>query len=932
MTLTRTFLGLEVPALAAAADCLINRFSQSSAADLRDLIVVVPGARAGRRLLEILVDRAEVKRLTLVPPQITTVGQLPELFYRAKKPFADELVQQLAWADALRKCDRATLAKVVTERPDDGDAERWLDLGRLLRTLHRELASDGLDFSDVVEHGRSLSGFAETDRWQALAEIQRVYLDTLDRLGLWDRQTARRFAIEHGECHSDRPIVLVAAVDLNQSMRQMLDQVADQVTALIYAPEEWSDRFDAHGCLLTEAWQDIGLNIRDDLLLEADTPADQGELVARCIAQMDGRFRAEEITVGLPDERIVPQLIRQLNQCKLPNRYGPGQPLRRTGIYRLLENLAAIARSSRYDEFAQLVRHPDIEVWLMRAGVQLGWLKELDDYYNKHLPGQIDGAWLGGDERCPRLRAVYEQIDRLTRELQGSPRPLDQWLPHIGHILLEIFGSRNFDLENEVDRQAWKACSVVKEVLGQLASIPPAIVPSVSGPDALQMVLDQTNVQRISPTATEGAIELVGWLELPLDDAPVLIVTSFNDGLVPSNVNADMFLPGGLRSTLGLDDNARRYARDAYAVATLLAPWRNTSFIVARRNRDEDPLAPSRLVFAAEPQTVAQRALRFFADGPQQPLRQPLAGGLVSSLVDSEFDIPLPQPLAEPLTRISVTSFRKYLACPYRFYLHQVLELGRTDDDAIELDGAGFGNLTHTVLEQFGRGDLRDESDAATIEGELNRLLRELVLDRFGERPSASLLVQVEQLRLRLQALAHWQSKHTAQGWRIEHTELSFSDQPGKLDVDGQPIRLTGRIDRIDFNKQTGQRLILDYKTSDSGDSPQKTHCKKSEWIDLQLPLYRYLAREKGINEQVRLGYIVLPKNTANVGLALAEWTPAELEEADEVAREVVRNIRDQKFWPPTQPPPEYSEEFADICLDGVFGKLIPPSSGKNPG
>ena len=154
MTLTRTFLGLEVPALAAAADCLINRFSQSSAADLRDLIVVVPGARAGRRLLEILVDRAEVKRLTLVPPQITTVGQLPELFYRAKKPFADELVQQLAWADALRKCDRATLAKVVTERPDDGDAERWLDLGRLLRALHRELASDGLDFADVVEHGR----------------------------------------------------------------------------------------------------------------------------------------------------------------------------------------------------------------------------------------------------------------------------------------------------------------------------------------------------------------------------------------------------------------------------------------------------------------------------------------------------------------------------------------------------------------------------------------------------------------------------------------------------------------------------------------------------------------------------------------------------------------------------------------------------------
>ena len=133
---------------------------------------------------------------------------------------------------------------------------------------------------------------------------------------------------------------------------------------------------------------------------------------------------------------------------------------------------------------------------------------------------------------------------------------------------------------------------------------------------------------------------------------------------------------------------------------------------------------------------------------------------------------------------------------------------------------------------------------------------------------------------------------------------------------------LVGRIDRIDFHEQSGERQILDYKTSDAGDSPEKTHRRRSSaWVDLQLPLYRHLAREFDIDGPVGLGYVLLPKNTTAVGLSLAAWSAEELETADETAREIVRKVRAKKFWPPTEPPPKYSEEFAAICMDGVFGK-----------
>ncbi len=492
--------------------------------------------------------------------------------------------------------------------------------------------------------------------------------------------------------------------------------------------------------------------------------------------------------------------------------------------------------------------------------------------------------------------------------------------------MCEVYAGRTFDLGHDFDRQTWSACESLQEAIAELARIPQSLMPQVSGPEALEFLLSCVSTKQIASAATEATIELVGWLELPLDDAPALIVTSFNEGFIPSSAGADMFLPSRLRSALGVDDNTRRYARNAYAAATLLASWRDTSFVVARCDQDGDPFAPRRLLFAAPPEIVAERALKFFDESPKVQLKRPLAGALVTSSTESAFEVPRPQPLSKPISRMSVTSFKTFLACPYRFYLSRVLKLSRIDDRATELDGASFGGLAHWVLERFARSDACQATDADIIQQELNLLLNQLVRQRFGEHPGAALLVQVEQLRMRLQALAGWQADWAADGWRIEHAELSFTEQPGTLDVDGVPMKLTGRIDRIDLNANTGKRIILDYKTSDAGDSPERTHRTRSgDWIDLQLPLYRHLASELGIRDPVQLGYVLLPKNLANTGLALAEWNDADLADADRLACEVVRKIRNEEFWPPAEPPPLYSEDFAPICMDGVFTKPQSP-------
>jgi hypothetical protein len=266
-----------------------------------------------------------------------------------------------------------------------------------------------------------------------------------------------------------------------------------------------------------------------------------------------------------------------------------------------------------------------------------------------------------------------------------------------------------------------------------------------------------------------------------------------------------------------------------------------------------------------------------------------------------------------------VTEFRDYLACPYRYYLRHCLNLAALEDRAEELDGRAFGSLAHEVLGQFGRGPAAGSTDAETIARSLDEGLARVLKKLYGGKPRSSVRIQAEQLCARLDRFARWQAAWAEQGWRIEHVEQGPPVEQATLDVDGRPIGLRGRIDRIDVNEATGERIVLDYKTSDRVEPPERSHRKKSAWVDLQLPLYRHLARGLGIEGPVALGYIALPKDVERIGLLEAAWTEAELRDADETARQVVRDIRGGRFWPPADTPPAFSEEFSAICQDSRF-------------
>ena len=300
-----------------------------------------------------------------------------------------------------------------------------------------------------------------------------------------------------------------------------------------------------------------------------------------------------------------------------------------------------------------------------------------------------------------------------------------------------------------------------------------------------------------------------------------------------------------------------------------------------------------------------------------------------------DLDIPHPQQVATQLGQpellqpkheltLSVTAFKSYLACPYRYFLRHELGLGTLSDDAVELDGLAFGNVLHDVLRLFGESDTRDSDDENHIRRCLLELLNEIAHDRFGPRRRAAVNVQLKQMESRLEFFATWQAKWRRDGWKIEYVERSIRPEPhdsaASFPVDDVSVWLHGRLDRVDRNESTGVCAIFDYKSGDRGDSPEESHRKKGAWIDLQLPLYRHLARSLTLSDEPLLGYINLPKDLTGVGHSLAEWSPNDLADADEQAKQVVQRIARREFWPPTSPAPSLFRDFDDICQVGVFG------------
>ncbi len=894
MARKRHFMGWDRPVVEAAGDALVRGMGMSPL-DLRGTLIVVPTAHSGRRLRERLATVAGEAGGGVLPGPILTPAQL----LSTERPLASRLATWVAWVHVLTELDDGATPALLPRGPGD-DFAAILATARRLVAVCDALGEAGLEPQDVLDDHQGLD---EPERWEDLATVHAAALAQLEARGLADRNRSRREAL--GSLEVPPGVTRVAVLGVTDPMPlavRALDRLAEQVPVevFVHAPEAIRDAFDPWGRPLHEAWQDRLLPITDADLHVASTPVDQASTMGALLDRLDRPI--EDLVIGMPDPDMVPALSQELD-ARGADAYDPGgRPLAGHRISGLVAGFGALLRTGSAEAFARLLRHPDFLAGLQADGHDpAAALEALDQARSERLPETFERlVAVAGRSGDVALAAACEKAADALEALRTGPLT-DALRSLLGGVYVADPAA-----ERDPAAQALlDGAGAVRELLDDMdaVGVRDAGLEPREQAALLAAALEGRRVRAGDRTAR--SVDLVGWLELQWDDAPVLIVTGMNDGLVPETVTGDAFLPDSARIRLGLPSNRDRFARDAYLLEAMHA-WRvsrgGLHLIVGRTDERGDPLRPSRLLFLCDDDSLPPRTERLFAEVEEE-----------GALIRREAGALLRPRRVPPPTRLRVTSFRDYLTCPFRFYLRHALGMGEVDDRKREMDAMDFGTLCHEALEAFGRDEeLRDTSDAARIGAFLQDRADAWVRRRYGRTLSAPLRVQLDAARQRLAWAAEVQAAERRAGWRILEVEHVPGGEGG-VAIAGMPVR--GRVDRIDRH-DTGVIRVLDYKTTDAAKTPQEAHLvgpregdpdwraaatggREKSWGDLQLPLYSLLLEDR-FGPGIEVGYFHLPRAVRDSAVVTWPGLGGELLASARVCAEgVVEAIRSGNFWPP---------------------------------
>ncbi|MEE2971999.1 MAG: PD-(D/E)XK nuclease family protein, partial [Planctomycetota bacterium] len=835
--------------LAEAARRLLDRpVDELGEVDLGDVLVVLPGARAGRQFLLELEVAADAQGTRAVPPRVLTPAGLPAAIGTSTAVPAEPetwLAAVTASLEPTPDAGDATTDLSALCGPDAGAAERRA-VARTVIQADRLVRAGDRDWNRVVEVVGELGGEADRHR-----TVRRALADATKRLAAFglvppeDAIDAAIASIDDVEPSTlPRELLLLGVVDPAVRDRRLISRLAaagTSVTAMMIGESADVDCFDAFGAVRLDAWADAPPRPALDSIRVEAAPFDEimavDEALQTIADRSDGVLDPDEVAVVLADETRGPGLARELAARGIPVHLAAGRPLSATPIARTIEALRAWCLRPDTANLAGLLVDPAIGR-AIRNGLVAGDPEvSLNAWASEHLPALVEGEWW----RWPEEEGAHEQVlaatDEIVRRRLGgfavgaaaAVRPLVDWIADLLERLRII--------DEEIPDGVWSSTSLegVRDAVSPLLAIPTTLSPRLAAAEAIEIVVELLGRTSLPDPGRRDALETIGWLEAPFDPAGRLVVTGMHDDAVPGRTE-DPLLPESLRSALGLEDDRRRAARDRWVLSTMLARDPHAAFLVSRRDDRGEPLVPSRLLFGitdagsegggeaptSDPHDLARRVGRLF---DQPPVRR--AAGAASSAFD-RVEPPQPGTVDSAAPRsLSVTAFRDYLASPYRFWLRRILRLDTRVPVGDELDPRLFGLVLHDAVEFFGRAEiarLRSGEDPSLdvervwremLDG-MERSLRGRVSAAVRER-SPAIRLQARILEARLRRVAEVQVRRSLDRWRIHDVEVEIDRE---LEIPGQePMRVRGRIDRIDLHPTHGWQL-LDFKTSDRGKGP----------------------------------------------------------------------------------------------------------------
>ena len=880
---------------------LVDQSKRKEFIDLSHLLVVTQTSWAARRIKESLGQVAKEKDSACLLPQMRTPGSLiaPDKEWIDGFSVASSVQSLAYWTLTLKEQDLGQFKDLFPQIPKELDASWVLSMARAMIRLRETLAEANYD-CELVEQSGLTEKWGERDRWSDLSRLERHYRVRLERDGMMDPMDARRRWVVNPVVGTETKRVVLMGVsgfpDLFKKLLETLMKKEISLQVVVFCSNRKElDSFDTFGRPVSSAWESRPLKLSDEQLHLCYGPVEQAKLSLGLIDQVP-RASEENVNIGVLDPEVKEALLEsEINRPDKPVFFDPeGQAGKKTPLYCWLQAVHDLFLVGGMGEAMNLMRFPLTHNWLKSNeidGCIRTWLEELDFLHTENLSkSPADGIFFSKRD----LKSVYDPLNEmvgLIKRLKGRDFELE-----INDLLKGALSGGCFEKSNREEQSYLQILPMIGNWLNEIKQ-----VSGLNPEERFSLLLKMVGQSTWRYEERENEMNLYGWLELCWADAPRLLVLGCNESYLPESLPTDTFIPQSLRRELGLWTNEDRSGRDSYLLHWLLSSHDGASrvdFIIGKFSRDESPLKPSSLFFLCHPEdeeALPDRTEKLFGEVRPESDNPPWA-----------YPWKLNPGKHVPIRRISVTSFRAFLSCPFRFYLKQKYGMREYDSLKAEADFMDFGNLIHSALEALPRKG-HEKTDSDEIYQLLKKKSADELFKRYGRNPSLPIRQQKASIERRLAQVSKLHEQDLANGWAIHRVEEKFhldtcgSKEPAHwrvLNGEDDPlesersIRVVGKIDRIDFHSEKKIYRLLDYKTGSKG--PDDLHLRggyahweefpeyfkfeldgrSKRWIDLQLPLYQLWAEKTLLGEpgeRVEVGIFNLPARIEEIGIH--SWT-----------------------------------------------------------
>ena len=848
-----------------------------------DTLALVPTAYAERTLRLMLLSTAQKRGCAAVSGiKILTVESFinrlaAELGARA----ATHTQKTAAWLRALKSSRTPCIfANGTPQNQYLGETAAEHDT---LKSAHADNAADFRWVAEKLAGSPADSPKFETDIWRELAALENSYRKNLADAGL---QCPFDILAKTVECAAPQfnTIVVCAHPDVPSFMERLLDNAGKTARIITLIPDEdaRAEDFDKLGRPRGHFENaEIALTPRNAFAF--DSIADE----ASAAAHLAGEYGAQaylKLAIACEQTQSARIFGRAFEKagCAVAARCRMRKTHAETAVGKLFAAAEALALSPAFSRFFDFIQNPLVSAHLSGNSAQTAReiIRAADEMRENRVPPSVSAALEIIKNTGHKFSDVFAEAARIARNItskgakaaamtvsalcQNLPAPVPPAEAEAAAALekcaadLQPFGGE-FSPEEEF--------SIMSAALGARQSLP--------------------------ENSDTPSIILQNWLEIFWSSAPHVLLCDMNEGVVPMPENGGQFMTDSLRQRLGLKNSQSRKWRDAYMLKTLIAtrPDGRAAVLYSAHAADESPLMPSRILMQAK--NLPER-VEFLLSPPPKTV-----GG---ASVPARIKLRAKARLGESFT-MSASAFKSYLDSPLSFYFKYVLRAAEVQPEKSELDAMQFGVIFHETLRRWALSKYAPSTNADEIskylEGELGNVARE----RFAGELSAQTRIQLVSMRQRLRALAKVQALRAADGWLVWETP----ERPFKTEIGG--AKITGVIDRIDYNERLGAFAVIDYKTRDKFQSgiARKSHIKQTrdggiEWLDMQLPIYTVAARQITGAKRIVASLFVAPTDASSTGIDDWEISPEELESAVAKMREIIEQIRAGNFASDIEP------------------------------